>query len=297
MPHTGAVRRATGRAAITLGVAGALALVVALLALSVHTGTGDRIDHRLGFVVGGRGDFFTRVHAFTRWVHTPVLALLGLGGLVVGLLLRRPAAALAAPVVLLGGSVLTATLKVLVGAQRMPSGHVTAGMGLALGLVVLSPARLRLPVVAVAAFLAVGIAQAGVLALRHTPGDVVAAIALTTAVMVLTLVTLRGLGLRARASAPGPSGAATAWTIAGAGVAVGFVLRWMGAAPTGRRIDALAALPVHGFLALLAGAAVWWVTALTAALVDRRVSPSPVSSAGPTRPPSPALRGAPPAGG
>ena len=150
------------------------------------------------------------------------------GSLVVGALIaRRPRAAAAALVTLLGAGVTTQVLKPLLAFQRdfpplhymgpvaYPSGHTTAVMSLALALIIVSPARLR-PLAAAAGGLVTVATVFSILVLgSHYPSDIVGGLLVATGWACLASAALR-LELK-----PSLSGAALgAFVLAAAGAFV-----------------------------------------------------------------------------
>ena len=148
------------------------------------------------------------------------------GSLVLGAVLaRRPRAAAAALVTMLGAGATTQILKPLLAFQRdfppmhymgpvaYPSGHTTAVMSLALALIIVSPARLR-PLAAAAGGLLTVATVFSILVLGgHYPSDIVGGLLVATGWACLASAALR-LELK-----PSRSGAALgAFVLAAAGV-------------------------------------------------------------------------------
>jgi membrane-associated phospholipid phosphatase len=143
------------------------------------------------------------------------------------LVARRPRAAAAAAVTLLGAGVTTQVLKPLLAFQRdfppghfmgpvaFPSGHTTAVMSLALALIIVSPARLR-PLVTGGAILLTVTTVFGILVVGgHYPSDIVGGLLVATAWACVATALLR------LESAPSLSGAALgAFLLAAAGLFV-----------------------------------------------------------------------------
>jgi membrane-associated phospholipid phosphatase len=197
-----------------------------------------------------------------------------------GLIARRPRAAAAALVTMLGAGVTTQVLKPLLAFQRdyppdhfmgpvaYPSGHTTAVMSLALALIIVSPPRLRTLAAAAGGLLTVATVF-GILVLGgHYPSDILGGLLVATAWACVASALLR-LEL-----APSLSGAALgAFVLAAAGI---FVVAM-------RPADAFAYAAANttfvvGALAIAAGA-----------LVLSGSVPAP--TAAPRRPRSPRARG------
>jgi membrane-associated phospholipid phosphatase len=120
-------------------------------------------------------------------------AVLSLSLVAGALLARRPRAAAAALVTMLGAGVTTQVLKPLLAFQRdfpefhymgpvaYPSGHTTAVMSLALALIIVSPARLRPLAAAAGGLLTVATVFSILLLGSHYPSDIVGGLLVATA--------------------------------------------------------------------------------------------------------------------
>src|SRR4051794_35929442 len=126
------------------------------------------------------------------------------GSLVVGALIaRRPRAAAAAGMTMLGAGVTTQLLKPLLAFQRdfppmhymgpvaFPSGHTTAVMSLALALIIVSPARLRPLAAAAGGLLTVATVFSLLVLSSHYPSDIVGGLLVATAWACLASAALR----------------------------------------------------------------------------------------------------------
>jgi membrane-associated phospholipid phosphatase len=154
-------------------------------------------------------------------------ALLALSLVTGAVLVRRPRAAAAAALTMLGAGVTTQLLKPLLAFQRdfppghfmgpvaYPSGHTTAVMSLALALIIVSPARLRPLAAAAGGLLTVATVFSILLVGGHYPSDIVGGLLVATSWACVASAVLR-LELK-----PSLSGAALgASVLAAAGVLV-----------------------------------------------------------------------------
>jgi len=174
------------------GAAGCMMLIVATWFAAFHVAIFRNADlstylgfmelHRHGLVQTATS-FFVRLcnpHAYVLWA--PLVA-------VIAVLRGRPRVALGVGVILLGANVTTELMKHVlpepqsagringwfpVPATLWPSGHSTAAMAAALGLVLASPARLRPLVAALGAAFAVAVGYSLVAVGTHFPADVFA---------------------------------------------------------------------------------------------------------------------------
>ena len=169
-------------------------------------------------------------------------ALLGAGLIAAALAQGRPRIALAVPVVLLGASLTTQTLKPLladprvcdcwadgrVAAASWPSGHATASMSLALCAVLVAPARWRPTAAMGGAVLAVAVSYALLSLGWHYPSDVLAGYLVAALWMTLAVAALWASAERW----PARTGreAAVRWGVAFGPVAAGAVLFVLGLA-------------------------------------------------------------------
>lgn len=184
-PTTGPVApRAAAAAVLVLCTAGVVGLHAA-----ITTRTGRHLDRSLLDDVLGRVGGATTTARELLSATTDVSVLLVLAVLVaVGLLRRRPWTAAGAAVVVLGASATTAVIKAVTGGS-LPSGHVTAVVGLtcAAALVVGRWLRPLVLLAGTAAVLAQGTAT--MIVGWHRPSDVVAGVlvAVGWTALVLTL--------------------------------------------------------------------------------------------------------------
>src|SRR3954452_88149 len=224
---------------------------------AAHVGVIADADLRVleGFMgLPGHGFAFDLVTMFDPAPYA-VLSLSLVAGAVVA---RRPRAAAAALVTMLGAGVTTQLLKPLLAFQRdfppghymgpeaYPSGHTTAVMSLALALIIVSPARLRTLAAAAGGLLTVATVFSLMVLGSHSPSDIVGGLLVAT-----TWACLASAALRLEWS-PSLSGAGLGATILGA-VGLGLV--------ASRPASALAYASanttfVFGALAIAAGALV-----------------------------------------
>lgn len=266
-----------------------LASVALAFALAVGVGTtrGSLIDHRLMVTVQASPAAVAQITRFLDWVSVSALAGLAAALGLVACALRRYRAAIAAPLTLLGASIVTQVIKSLAGSS-MPSGHTTAGVALALGLVMVAPARLRLAAVAAATAIGTLVGESTLVAYWHVPGDVIAA-----ALVCMTVATLSGLLAVSLVPGPRPTGTACATgTAGGAGrggedargvirtgrtlavvaavdALIVLLMAVLGVRPAGGRIDMVAMWVAHGVPAMFIAAAVLWTARLTHTVLDR----------------------------
>ncbi|MBA2522050.1 MAG: phosphatase PAP2 family protein [Solirubrobacterales bacterium] len=168
--------------------------MVALYLAVVRTYWGQRLDeHALvgralveGRPSAGADDLLSAIS-----VGSLVLAVLAL--VLLAIVQRKPAAALLAFVVVAGSLLLTELLKqelltrpLLVPSvvldNSYPSGHTTIGIGVGLAMVLVAPARLRIPAAIGGTVLAAAVGIATVAAGWHRPSDAVAAYLVALAV-------------------------------------------------------------------------------------------------------------------
>jgi membrane-associated phospholipid phosphatase len=174
-------------ALIGAGVSSALLALVWLLAF--HTGLGERADQSI--FQGFAGLQRPRVNGLATFLvglcDAGPFLLLSAGIIAVALASRRPRIALAIGVLLIGANVTTELLKPLLAvpeshpllgtisrhpAVSWPSGHATAAMSLALGLVLAVPARYRPAAAALGALFAVAVSYSFLTLGWHYPSDV-----------------------------------------------------------------------------------------------------------------------------
>lgn len=163
---------------------GVLVLLVAVGTRSATTLDDTVLDRLLGRVGGATGTA-REVLSLT----TNVSVLLALAVLVVvALVRRRPALAVGAAVVVLGGSATTAAIKAVTGGS-LPSGHVTAIAGLVCAAALVVAPLLRPVVLALGAVAVAAQAVATMILGWHLPLDVVAgvlvAVGWTAAVVIV----------------------------------------------------------------------------------------------------------------
>jgi membrane-associated phospholipid phosphatase len=174
-------------ALVGAGISSALLALIWLLAF--HTGLGEHADQSIfkGFA-GLQRPRVSGLAGFVVGLCDPKpFVVLGAGVVSVALARRRPGIALAVAVLLVGASVSTELLKSLLAVPRAhsvlgtispptdgswPSGHATAAMSLALGLMLATPARRQPVAAALGALFAVGVSYSSLTLALHYPSDI-----------------------------------------------------------------------------------------------------------------------------
>jgi membrane-associated phospholipid phosphatase len=205
------------------------------------------------------------------WSVAVVLA----GCVVLALVRRRVAAAVAAMVLVAGANVTTQVLKYdvltrpdigLGTANSLPSGHTTVAVSLALAGVLVAPAGLRSLVALVGSGGATLIGAGTVVGRWHRPGDVVAGVAvcLLWAAVALGVLAL----LRRHGPAPGRASALPHLTSLAGAALVGLVIVSAGVRPTGQPHSLLLAAVSLAAIGIACAGSVGWVCRVAARHVD-----------------------------
>ena len=230
------------------GISSALLALTWLLAF--HTGLGEHADQSI--FKGFAGLQRPRVNGLAGFVaglcDPKPFVVLGGGVVAVAVARRRPRIAVAVAVLLVGANVTTELFKALLAVPRAhwllgtitppdgeswPSGHATAAMSLALGLVLAAPARRRPVAAALGTLFAVGVSYSFLTLGWHYPSDVLGGflVAVTWTELLVAGVVIADIR---RARQPEPSArqpvplrtalAAAAVAVAGAAAVVGVVV-------------------------------------------------------------------------
>jgi membrane-associated phospholipid phosphatase len=227
-------------ALVGAGISSALLALIWLLAF--HTGFGEHVDLSIfnGFV-GLQRPRVNRLANFVASLCDPKpFVVLGAGVVAVTLARRRPRIALAVVVVLVGANVTARLINRLLAVPpgppdgpSWPSGHATAAMSLALGLVLAAPARRRPVAAALGALFAVGVSYSMLTLGYHYPSDVLGGFLVAVTWTELAVAGMEIADIR-RARQPEPSArhpvplrtapAAPAAAVAGAAVVAGLVI-------------------------------------------------------------------------
>lgn len=147
---------------------------------AIHSTRGFRFDERMMGSLGTTPDAWSRILDVLGLVTDVSVAVCLAACVIVAVLRRRWAVAIAAGTLIAGANVTTQILKYDVlhsvsGRNTLPSGHTTVGLSLALAAVVVASYRWRPLVTAGAAALATFVGAGTVSAHWHRPGDVLAA--------------------------------------------------------------------------------------------------------------------------
>src|SRR4051812_5310714 len=200
------------------------ALLFVAVYAAVHVGVVADAELRVleGFMgLPGHGYAFDLVSMFDPAPYAVLSLSLVAGALVA----RRPRAAAAAMITMLGAGVTTQQIKPLLAFQRefppghfmgpiaYPSGHTTAVMSLALALIIVSPARLRPLAAAAAGLLTVATVFSLLVLGSHYPSDIVGGLLVATAWACVASAALR---LELRPSLGGAALGASVLAAAGA---------------------------------------------------------------------------------
>jgi membrane-associated phospholipid phosphatase len=234
-----------------VGACISLALLALIWLLAFHTGLGHHADQSIfnGFAglqrpgVDGLARFVARV------CNPLPFVVLAAAVVAVALARRRRRIALAVAVLLVGANATTELLKPLLAAPRAhwllstiakpaagswPSGHATAAMSLALGLVLAAPARRRPVAGALGALFAVAVSYSFLTLGWHYPSDVLGGflVAVTWTQLAVAGVVLADARQARRAPSARPSVALrtalapSAAAIAGVAAVAGLVALW-----------------------------------------------------------------------
>lgn len=195
MSAAGARGRAAVRDLLVLALTCAGAFAVVYL-VAVRTAWGQERDNALiGGIEPGDGRVGRATEELLSTISVSSLALMGLAIMAIALLRGAPRRALAAGALILGANVATQLLKHGLARPRLdpqpgfwwddpnslPSGHTTVAMSLAMALVLVVPASLRVPAAIAGGAYALGVGVAVVALNWHRPSDVVCAYLVTAA--------------------------------------------------------------------------------------------------------------------
>ena len=252
--------------------AGAL-VVVATVALG--SSTGQRLDRRAMDALSSPQRTTHRLVEVLSLVSVWSVALVLAACVVLALVRRRMAAAVAAMVLVAGANVTTQVLKYDVltrpdigfgTTNSLPSGHTTVAVSLALAGVLVAPAALRSLVALLGSGGATLIGAGTVVGRWHRPGDVVAGVAVCLLWAALALAVLALLAAGRRRAGPA-LGAAPPHLAAGAAL-VGLVIVSAGVRPTGQPHSLLLAAVSLAAIGIACAGSVGWVSRVAARHVD-----------------------------
>lgn len=204
-----------------VAAAGAVAVLVAVTIVALHTGVGQRVDERaMRTVVAGRETELTVLSLLGRVSIGAVLAV-SVVCVVLAIMRGRVRLAIAALVVIVGANVTTQLLKEVVlersqldviAPNSLPSGHTTVVASAVAALLLVSPQALRLLVAVTGSFAVMLTGASTVVAGWHRPADIVAALAVCLAWTAVGAIMAGG----SHRSASGVG----LWSLAGAGFAL-----------------------------------------------------------------------------
>ncbi|MCD9622841.1 phosphatase PAP2 family protein [Rhabdothermincola salaria] len=294
-PSDGDERRLTARWRAILLLAFGLLCAVALAGLylgAVRTRPGQRVDEAA--IVGRGGGQLIQLTS-TRALDTISLSSLAVAAavlLVFAVTRRRPRLALGVAVMIAGANVTTQVLKTELlsrpdlldrpGAATVPSfpsGHATVAVSLALALVLVVPARLRVMAGLIGMGYAVAVGAATLTAGWHRPSDVIAAYLVATVWVTAVLAGLlawRGIGTSPMPEIFGRT--LSSWRLLVLGVALvaaaGLVTGTVVVVLDGRDLDAGQLGPSYvGAVAAIAGVAIVILSVLLWILRGARIDP------------------------
>ncbi|MGH3474024.1 MAG: phosphatase PAP2 family protein [Aeromicrobium sp.] len=204
-----------------VAAAGAVAVLVVVAIVALHTGVGQRIDERaMRTVVAGRETELTVLSLLGRVSIGAILAVSTVC-VVLAILRGRVRLAVAALVVIAGANVTTQLLKEVVlersqldviAPNSLPSGHTTVVASAVGAMLLVSPRALRLLVVVAGAFAVMLTGASTVVAGWHRPADIVAALAVCLA--------WTAAGAMFAGGSHRPTSGVGFWSLAGAGAAL-----------------------------------------------------------------------------
>ena len=255
--------------AIVMAAAAIVGLVV-VARYAIHSVRGFRFDDRMMHSLGTTPDAWSHILDVLGLVTDAGVALALLACVVVAVLQRRWAVAVAAGVLIAGANITTQVLKYQVlqsvsPPNTLPSGHTTVGLSLALAAVVVASHRWRPLVTAGAAVVATFVGAGTVAAHWHRPGDVLAAGMVCLGWAAVALAIAGGLQRRtARGRHPGLLAACSLLGVVLAGLAVVVI----GVRPSFGIQDLPLAIVTLGLLGAMFAVVVGWVSVA----VDRTVA-------------------------
>jgi membrane-associated phospholipid phosphatase len=261
---------ATARSLVLAALAmAATALVAFVVVATVALGsaTGQRLDRRAMDALSSPQRTTHRLIEVMSLVSVWSVALVLAGCVVLALLRRRVAAAVAAMVLVAGANITTQVLKYdvltrpdigLGTTNSLPSGHTTVALSLALAGVLVAPAALRSLVALLGSGGATLIGAGTVVGRWHRPGDVVAGVAvcLLWAALALAVLAL----LRRDGPAPGRASALPHLTSLAGAALVGLLIVSAGVRPTGQPHSLLLAAVSLAAIGIACAGSVGWVT-------------------------------------
>lgn len=251
----------------------ALAAVVGMAVVvryAIHSVSGFHFDDRMMNSLGTTPAAWTRILDVLSLVTDVSVAVCLAACVVVAMLQRRWAVAVAAGVLIAGANVTTQVLKYQVlqsvsPTNTLPSGHTTVGLSLALAAVIVASYRWRPLVTAGAAGLATFVGAGTVAAHWHRPGDVLAAGMVCLGWAAVALAIAGGLQRRAPARRRGMSIAVA--DLVGVAVA-GLAVAGIGVRPS----FGMENLPLATFTLVLLGAMFAVVVGWVSVVVDRSLA-------------------------
>jgi membrane-associated phospholipid phosphatase len=264
---SGTARSLLLRAAVMAATALVAFAVVAAVALG--SATGQRLDRRAMDALSSPQRTTHRLVEVLSLVSVWSVALVLAGCVVLALLRRRVAAAVAAMVLVAGANVTTQVLKYDVltrpdigfgSDNTLPSGHTTVAVSLALAGVLVAPVALRGVVALLGSGGATLIGAGTVVGRWHRPGDVVAGVSVCLLWAALALAVLALL----RRDRPAPvrrSALPHVTSLVGAAV-VGLVIVSAGVRPTGQPYSLLLAAVSLAAIGIACAGSVGWVSRL-----------------------------------
>ncbi|MBB2892602.1 phosphatase PAP2 family protein [Flexivirga oryzae] len=249
----------------------AVAGLAVMIRYAIHSVSGFAQDERMMESLGVTPDGWSRIMDVLDLVTYTGVALALTACVVVAMLQRRWAVAIAAGVLIGGATVTTQILKhqvlhsVAIYSNSLPSGHTTVGLSLALAAIVVASYRWRPLVTAGGAALATFIGAGTVASHWHRPGDVLAAGMVCLGWAAAALLVAGGGQRRTPVARRGP-----ALVIAAVlGVAfAGLVFVIIGVRPRFGFHDLGLATVTLGALGLMFAVVIGWVSVV----VDRRVA-------------------------
>ncbi len=262
------------RGATAMGVTAAVALVV-VATVALGSATGQRLDRRAMDALSSPLRTTHRLVEVLSLVSVWSVALVLAACVVLAVLRRRVAAAVAAMVLVAGANLTTQVLKYDVltrpdigfgSTNSLPSGHTTVAVSLALAGVLVAPAALRSLVALLGSGGATLIGAGTVVGRWHRPGDVVAGVAvcLLWAALALAVLAL----LRREGAAPGRGSALPHLTSLAGAALVGLVIVSAGVRPTGQPHSLLLAAVSLAAIGIACAGSVGWVSRVAARHVD-----------------------------
>jgi len=249
-----------------LALTGLLGLTVTAY-LALHTSRGLRLDREAMDAVSSPARALHRLQEGLSWVSVGSVGLSLLACVLLALVRRRLDLALGAAVLIVGANVTTQILKYDVfarldlshGPERLPSGHTTVALSIALAAVVVAPAAWRSTVAMAVSATAALVGVATVLGRWHHPSDVIAAtfVSLLWAAVGLLAAAL----VRSRPPAIAVRVSAHVGALIGASIVGGLLVSW-GVRPGPGMRDLGLGIVSLGSIGLACALSVAWVAHL-----------------------------------